>query len=357
MSTALVEAAEDPVPRIAWWRWLRRGGLVLTTLVAVEYLALPQVIRARDDVSLLGSARPGLLVAALALEAVSLLCFSALSRVSLPAGRRPRFWTLVRIDLSGYRLSHVVPGGGATAAAFRYRLLTRAGVRAGDAVMGTTTQTAAQVVVLISVFLFGIVLSFPQAREQPSLVPALVVVGAFLLTRGRAIALSAAHRLGTWLPRLGATAIEGSLAGLGGRVELLLHDRRLLVRESLWASGNWLVDAACLWLCLTAYGFSGAVGPVLALYGAVNLVAMLPTTPGGLGVVEGVLIPSLVSLGSPASVALLGVLSWRLVQFWLPIPLAAVMYVSLRFGILRKHPRPDNHPVELPASAPARLRD
>lgn len=119
----------------------------------------------------------------------------------------------------------------------------------------------------------------------------------------------------------------------------------MLARTFSWAAGNWLVDALCLWLCLTAYGFSGAVGPVLALYGAVNLLAMVPTTPGGLGIVEGVLIPALVTIGAPVSVALLGVLTWRLVQFWLPIPVALAMYVSLRLGILRR-PRPGPGPPE-----------
>lgn len=215
--------------------------------MAIEYLVLPQLIDARDDASLIGSARPGLLLAALGLEVVSLLCFSALSRASLPAFGRPGFWTLVRIDLSGYGLSHVVPGGGATAAAFRYRLLTRAGVTTRDAVMGTTIQTATSLVVLISVFLSGIVLSFPQAREQPSFVATLLValllltlvgVGALLLTRRRAATLSAVHQFGLWLPRLGASAIESTLAGLGGRIESLLRDPRLLARTLLWAGGS-----------------------------------------------------------------------------------------------------------------------
>ena len=62
---------------------------------------------------------------------------------------------------------------------------------------------------------------------------------------------------------------------------------------------------------------------------------LLPITPSGLGVVEGVLIPAVVSLGASASVALLGVLTWRLVQFWLPVPLALLTYISLRVGVLR----------------------
>jgi hypothetical protein len=38
----------------------------------------------------------------------------------------------------------------------------------------------------------------------------------------------------------------------------------------------------------------------------------------------------LVSFGVTRSVATLGVLGWRLVNFWLPIPVGAIAYVSLK---------------------------
>src|SRR5208337_4431206 len=56
----------------------------------------------------------------------------------------------------------------------------------------------------------------------------------------------------------------------------------------------------------------------------------LPITPGGLGVVDSVAPLLLVSFGVPASVATLGVLAWRLVNFWLPIPVGALAYISLK---------------------------
>jgi hypothetical protein len=53
-------------------------------------------------------------------------------------------------------------------------------------------------------------------------------------------------------------------------------------------------------------------------------------TPRGLGVLEAVLIPMLIGFGSPAYIATLGVISWRLLSFWAPIPLGTLSYVSLR---------------------------
>jgi hypothetical protein len=52
--------------------------------------------------------------------------------------------------------------------------------------------------------------------------------------------------------------------------------------------------------------------------------------PGGLGLVEVTTIGLLSASGLPPSVATLGVLGWRLVNFWLPIPVGAGCYISLR---------------------------
>ena len=57
-----------------------------------------------------------------------------------------------------------------------------------------------------------------------------------------------------------------------------------------------------------------------------------PSRRRGLGVVEGVLIPTLVGFGVSKPTAILGVLGYRLVNFWLPIPVGGIAYLSLRFS-------------------------
>lgn len=65
----------------------------------------------------------------------------------------------------------------------------------------------------------------------------------------------------------------------GGRLEACRNDKRVLARTLAWAAKNQWLDAACLWCCL---------------------LAILPTTPGGLGVVEGAIIPvAILASGSP----------------------------------------------------------
>ena len=135
------------------------------------------------------------------------------------------------------------------------------------------------------------------------------------------------------LPHVNARSVDGVVRNLAQSARALADNRHRLSRILAWAATNWLLDAACLWVCLRTFGYSEQVGPLLAVYGLVNLVAMLPITPGGLGIVEGVLIPAVVSFGSPRGVAVLGVLTWRLIAFWLPIPLSWLTMASLRASL------------------------
>ncbi len=97
-----------------------------------------------------------------------------------------------------------------------------------------------------------------------------------------------------------------------------------------WAALNWLLDAAVLWVFLLAFGHTVGVIGLLVAFGLASVLAVLPITPGGLGVVEGVLVPTLVAFGVPGAPALLAVLGWRVVNFWLPVPAAGPSYLSLR---------------------------
>ncbi len=78
--------------------------------------------------------------------------------------------------------------------------------------------------------------------------------------------------------------------------------------------------------------FGRWVNPValLVAYGVANIVAAIPITPGGLGVIEATLSGILVGFGTPRAIAIWGVLGWRLVNFWLPIPVGGAAYLSLR---------------------------
>lgn len=331
-------------PRVL--RWVRGVGIILLTVALVEYLVVPQLVEARSELRLFADASVWLMALALALEAGSLLCYTSLTQAVLPATARLAFTTQLRIDLTGLGASHLLPGGGASAAALRYRLMTTRGVSAPDALATAAVQTALAVTGLLATFSGGVALALPGIGSHPGyLLAGLTGVGLLatlsLVTHGRlglpALRPRPAPAVTTatgWTARGRVVRswrrVRAAAVAVGARAVALLRApggrRQLLGR----AAGNWLLDAACLWVCLSAYGVHVHPGALLAAYGAANLVGLLPVTPGGLGVVEAVLIPALTALGAEGGPVVLGVLTWRALEFWLPIPVAGLTYVSLR---------------------------
>ena len=93
---------------------------------------------------------------------------------------------------------------------------------------------------------------------------------------------------------------------------------------------------------------------LLVAYGLANILAVIPITPSGLGVVEGVLIPTLVGFHVPKTTAILGVIGYRLINFWLPIPVGGASYLSLRWrGGGRRTPSLPRGPEASKAPLPA----
>ena len=108
---------------------------------------------------------------------------------------------------------------------------------------------------------------------------ALLVVG---LQHGR----GRAERFLGWLGRklhFDPEAPTNALRQIGARLEELIADRSLLKRVILWASLNWLLDAASLWVFLRAFGGTLDIDALLVAFGLANIFAVIPITPGGLG--------------------------------------------------------------------------
>ncbi len=117
------------------------------------------------------------------------------------------------------------------------------------------------------------------------------------------------------------------MLGIAEQLDLLTRDRRRLQIVVGLAAPNWLLDAAALWVTLSAFGPAPGVDGLIVAYGLANVMAAIPISPGGLGVIEAILIPTLVGFGTAAAVASISVVAYRLVSFWLPIPVGALAYV------------------------------
>jgi uncharacterized protein (TIRG00374 family) len=312
-------------------------GAFVVALV-VEYLVLPQLEGARKSLYLLGRVNVALVVVGVGLEVASLLAYAQLTHTVLP-NPTPSRWRLLRINTSSLALTHVVPGGTASGTTLSYRLLSESGVQGADAAFGLAIQGVGSAVVLNLVFWVALVVSIFLHGYNPLYGVAagvgVLMMAAFagvivLLLRGRHRAVEVVRRLGNRIPFVHGDTLAASVERIAERLRALLDDRQLMGRAVVWAAANWLLDAASLWVFLVAFHKVIEPDELLVAYGLANVLAAIPVTPGGLGIVEGVLIPTLVGFGTTKNVATLGVLSYRLVNFWLPIPAGFGTYLSLR---------------------------
>jgi putative heme transporter len=301
-------------------------------------------------VELLGDLNPLLLVLAVLLQAVSLVAYAQLTRSLLPYEERPRLWTLARITLSTRGFTNIVPGGAASASVLGYRLLRQNGVSGTSTTFAMASQSIGSAVVLNLLLWIGLVITIPTRGFNPlyttaAIVGALILGGffalVFALTRGRQQALKIARRIACKVPFLDEEGFPALLARVADNLSRLIADRRVLVSAVGWAAANWLLDVASLWVFLTAFGAGVSPDAVLVAFGLANVLAAVPITPGGLGVIEATLTAVLVGFGAPAAAAALGVAAYRLVNYWAVIPTGIAAYLSLRVTAARSPTDPE----------------
>ena len=340
-----------------WWHrgpFVRRDvrlsvGTVLIFLFAF-YVALPLLASHRNQVGALTHINTAYLALGVLLEVAALAAYTQLTHAVLPHGGPTRF-RLFRINLSTLALSHVSPGGTAPGAALGYRLLTQSGVSRADTGFALGTQGIGSAVVLNFIFWCSLVgflgthgFRVPGTNGHGSTSASILVMVAaavgvillgglgvlfYLLTRGQQRASRIIHGVSAHIRFLDADRFTSLLERLARRFAMLMEDKRLLARAVGWAAANWLLDAASLWIFVAA--FAHVISPIdlLTAYGLANILAAVPITPGGLGVVEFVLVTMLAGFGLTDGGALSAVLAYRAVNFWLPIPFGGLAYASL----------------------------
>ena len=174
-----------------------------------------------------------------------------------------------------------------------------------------------------------------------------------LLTRGEKGGDRLLNRVASHVPFVKPETVTALVKKVAERMQVLSQNPPLLYRASIWAAANWLLDASSLWVFLFAFGAHVDPIDLLVAYSLANILAVLPITPGGLGVVEFITISVLTGFGVRAGAATAGVLSWRLVNFWLPIPFGGGSYLSLRLGHSRQAAAGEAVPPGLANEGPA----
>jgi uncharacterized protein (TIRG00374 family) len=342
--TSEAQTVETPRAKRPWIpRNVRIALMILLLFFIGEYILLPELASARREFHQLSQLNFLWLILGVLLEMGALLAYAQLTRTVLTP-EAPSLFRTLRINMWALAVSHTLPGGTVPGTAASYRLLTESNVTGSTAAFGLAAQGIGSAVVLNAIFWLSLLISIPLKGYNP-LYGFAAILGVLLLAvfagvvlfliRGERQAAVFVKKVADRLPFVRAETVTSLVQKVADRMKILFTSSELLTRAGLWAAANWLLDAASLWVFLLAFGSVVSPIDVLVAYGLANILAVIPLTPSGLGVIELTIVAVLKGFGVPGAVAAAGVLSWRLVNFWLPIPFGGASYLSLRLG----HPR------------------
>jgi uncharacterized protein (TIRG00374 family) len=355
--TPETQIAAEPAAESGWTkRKLVGRGLFLILSVVSLYLLMPRLLDVFTSWRQLFTLQPEWVAAALLFEAASFASVWQLQRIAL---RTKSWFTVSCSQLAGNAFGRVVPGGAAPAAALQFRMLTRAGVPAGNVASGLTATTLLAFALLLALP----VLSLPSILggtpvDRGLVQTAYLGAGVFVLMAAAGVAVYVWDRpllaVGRILERVANRTFRRHrhISGLGPR---LLEERDSIRRvlgkrwhhALLAATGRWIFDFGALLACLRAVGADPNPSLVLLAFAAASLLGMISITPGGLGLVEAGLTGTLALAGVSGGAAVVATLAYRLVSFWLPIPAGAAAFWLFR----RRYPDP--RPAAAPPSPPA----
>lgn len=332
-------------------QWVRRG----VTLVVLGVGACVIVQKATDmHVALdrVGAADWRWLLLAVGFEAASMVVFARLQRWLLRAGGvTVPLRDMTELTVAGNAMAATLPGGVAWSAAWVFDQLRRRGVDRFlrvwvFLVAGAVSSFALFIVVAVGVEVAGSRGPVAGLRLAVAALAGVPVVGLVLWwLRSTALVCRGIDRA-----RAAAGRVAAGRWVLDRVDDLVRRIRAVTLSPFGWVEVlglgllNWVDDCAVLVLSLVALHVDVPWRGIFVVYGITQIAAVVPITPGGLGVVEGSLIALLTAYGVPAQQALAVTILYRLISFWGLVPIGWGFWLVLDLGSRRRWRRGRAHP-------------
>jgi uncharacterized membrane protein YbhN (UPF0104 family) len=339
--------ADEQMPRVPVTRRSAIAfGLFILSAVAFLYFVLPKLAGLSSTAHRIERGDTWWIMIGVLLEICSFVGYVVLFRAVFVRGASPIGWReSYQITMAGLAATRLFAAAGAGGIALTAWALRRSGMEPRlVACRMVAFMVLLYVVYAAAVLLDGIGLGvglFPGGGSFAiTIVPAAVagilfaVGGAMALLPGdieRRLARWAvgSGRLAHWVARA-ATVPALAASGVRTAIDLIRSRDPGLLGALAW----WGFDISVLWACFHAFGAAPPFTVILMAY-FVGMVGNLLPLPGGLGGVEGGMIGALVAFGVDFNLAVLAVLSYRAISFWLPTVPGAIAYFQLRRTVAR----------------------
>lgn len=313
-----------------------------------------------DALGLARDAQPRWLLAALAIILASYMVSGQVFGLALRrSGHRIgtlRAWMTALVAII---ISQSMPAGGVGGYAFLVGTFKRRGVATEQAalVAGMEALSYSSAMVLISLFSVGYLVDHLStgANGMTFLAPLVAALGALAVIGVAVVALTqnpaALERRFTQIQSLLARVWSGARGSeWPGRTAAQIARGRELIIENRGTLGVLVciqLTALCghslaMLLILESLGVHTSYAVVLAAFGAALVTSLLNVLPGGGGTIETILAAVLGFLGA-GTAAIPAAIIFRLLNFWLLLPLAALAYAWLMHGRVPEAPQAADH--------------
>ncbi len=334
--------------------------LIVLILAALGiYFLIPRLVGFKEGVKLIRQVKPIFLFLCVIGEVISYTGAAFLLKSVLKKLKyHLRFLDLIRMGTIGAFAIHFFPVSGAGEAAVNYYLLRAKKVSQGDALFLFIIRSVFFYIAFFIIFALGLAIIPIQPQltlnqKILSIVLFVVVVVMILWVRylywHKDKFWSAGYKFLGAINWLSEKVFKKKVFG-PATVEIIVSDifdgfRAFRQRKQDWfpAIGSsaiyWLGDMLCLFFALMAFGYVVNPGILIFAYCVATLISLLSFIPGGVGILEGTLTLTLISLGVPADIALFSVLLYRLFSFWLLMPIGFVSFLTLQTEIAKNRRR------------------
>ncbi len=344
------DAGEEEMPRL---RLTRRevyaSALFILLGVGFLYVVLPQLAGETKALRHIGAWEQGnswWIAVGVLLEACSFVGYVVLFRAVFVRGPSRIGWReSYQITMAGVAATRLFATAGAGGVALTAWALRRSGMEARL----VATKMVAFMVLLYAIYMGSLIIDgiglgtglFPGGGPFAiTIVPAIAASVLVALTAAMTLLpgdferrlkrwASGSGRMAHWVA---SAAAVPALAASGVRtaVELIRSREPGLLGAVAW----WGFDMGVLWAMFHAFGTPPPLTVIWMAYFVGTLGNLLPL-PGGLGGVEGGMIGAFVAFGVGLNLAVLAVLSYRAISFWLPTLPGGVAYFQLRRTVAR----------------------
>jgi hypothetical protein len=325
-------------PPLSWRAIAKRSVLVIVAGVTI-YLLFPSLAEVFSSFPKLTELDAIWFAFAVLLQVAHFTCTIALQRIAL---RTKAWFSVTTSQLAGNAISLIVPGGAAFGAATQFRMLAASGNDAATAVAGLTAFSLLGIAGLLALPIFVLPAILAGTPIDSGLEhAALLGIGAFVLFAGFGAAVLLLDQPVRWAGHAVEKVRNRLLrkrAPMSGLSDRLVYERNRIraVLGKRWkaamllSSGRLAFDYGTLLATIRATGVRPNPSLVLLAYAVAGLLALIPITPGGLGIVEAGLSALLILAGIPGGDAVVATLAYRIISYWLPILVGPFAYMAFR---------------------------